>query len=113
MVCRLVTYSPAGWERTCVSGEAGEDGAGVGFDVAVPAGGRGIECLLGHDACAGVVIVLVAVGEQRGPGGAGVCDEEWGSDVFLARRARRAIWAGSRRVLVRVCAVNRRGRRGA
>jgi hypothetical protein len=61
----------------------GEYGAGVGFDVAVPAGGRGFECLLGHDACAGVVVELVAVGEQRGPGRVRVCDEDRRLDAFV------------------------------
>ena len=31
----------------------------------------------------GVVVVLVAVGEERGPGRVGVCDEEWGLDAFV------------------------------
>src|SRR5690349_7121284 len=82
-LCPATGKEPRGRACRSLLGESVEYGAGVGLDVAVPAGGRGVECLFGHDASAGVIAVLVAVGEQRRRCRVGVCDEQRRSDAFV------------------------------
>ena len=64
-------------------GEAHEDGAGVGFDVAVPGCARGGERRVGHCACSCPVDPLVAVGEECSPRRLGIGDQQRRFESFV------------------------------